>query len=167
MNILGIDPGSKKMGFSILVDGEYSRSWWADLRSNTNIYIQTYEAVLSAFRVLESNYRLTADDLVVIEDFFPRGNGAKLLLKVIGVIMLVLARHDIPYIEVVPNAVKASMCGKIKTPKNLKEKKMLMINAVNQRFNTNIKDDNEADAVAIAYCGYLKEGADRAEIDKI
>ncbi len=168
-NVLGIDLGSFSMAFAILEDGKYIKSWAVrvgytqeELRKTPeleqlNLYKTAHDVTLEAIRIWENSCLSDVDSLIAFEDIPMRFPASRKLIEVGAIIKTICSQRDILYDEISPTTVKKTMTGSGKSPKDHKEKKQLMVNAVNEGFGLKIEDHNIADAVAIGMTAYLLE----------
>ncbi|MDM9382129.1 crossover junction endodeoxyribonuclease RuvC [Chlorogloeopsis sp. ULAP01] len=117
--ILGLDPGLATLGFGAIICNQNQ----AQLR-DTSINMLDY-GVISTSADTEMGQRLRTlyedlhtlieelqPDLVAIEKlFFYRMGNTILVAQARGVIMLVLAQHNLPYVEFTPAQIKQALTG--------------------------------------------------------
>src|SRR5512140_2790392 len=113
MKVLGLDPGSQKLGFGCI---ESAGSRWRRVASGT-MTLRARDPLPSrlhaAHRAVTEMIRTLAPDLVVVEEcFVARGPRAALVLgQVRGVLILAVEQAGLPLAEVAPRAVKLAAVG--------------------------------------------------------
>jgi hypothetical protein len=145
------------MGVAILTDGKYIKSWHVEFPKTENIYLLTHNAVIDALRKWESSCEITTDDFVCFENIPMRFGWSRILIEAVGGIKTILAQRNIPFMEISPTTIKKQLTGSGRSPKGYDNKKQLIINAINEKFDLSITEDNEADSVAIAWTAWLIE----------
>jgi crossover junction endodeoxyribonuclease RuvC len=149
MKVLGLDPGSRKLGFGCL---EHAGSNWRRVTSGTLVLRDPLPARLhAAHSGVTEMIRTLAPDLVVVEEcFVARGPRAALVLgQVRGVLILAVAQAGIPLCEVAPRAVKLATVG---NGAAAKEQVQYMMPRLLLDCPGHLAPD-EADALAVAWCG--------------
>jgi crossover junction endodeoxyribonuclease RuvC len=157
MKVLGIDPGSRKLGYGCL---ERVGSRWRRIRGGTLILraADSLPARLcAAHSAVSDMIRELVPDLVVVEEcFVARGPRAALVLgQVRGVLILAVEQAGIPLVEVAPRAVKLSAVG---NGAAAKEQVQYMMPRLLDDCPDGLAPD-EADALAIAWCGATRRPA--------
>jgi len=155
VNILGIDLGSKVMAFAILQDGKYVKSWAVDLTGEGNIYVMVHNAILEALRDWEYFCKPTTENFIAFEYITMNFGWQRILLEIVGIVKTICGQRDIGFIEISPTTIKKAVLGIGNPPK--KEKKAMMVKAVNEKFGLAIESHDEADSIGIAYCAWLME----------
>jgi crossover junction endodeoxyribonuclease RuvC len=155
--ILGIDPGIALVGFGIIV-GHFSEilGQSADNRQTRALDFGVIEtpAKTEIGKRLETIYddlhkviEESQPELVAIEKFFfYRMNNTIAIAQARGVIMLVLAQHNLPYLEYTPAQIKQALTGYGNADKSEVQ------TAVAQELNLHSipQPDDAADALAVA-----------------
>lgn len=110
---------------------------------------QKYEYIYDAMKTLINMYNPEA---IACEDQFLglRKATLKVLSQLRGVIMLLCTQNNLEMYYYWPSTIKLVMSGKGNATKDE------MIEAVNRKFDVEIKNDNIADAIAIAHTHYEK-----------
>lgn len=155
VEILGCDIGSKSLAFAILSNDKYIKSWLVEFPKEQNLYVLTHNAILEALRIWESVCEPTTEKIVVFESIPMRFGWARVLIEIVGVIKCVVARADITFDEISPTTIKKAILGIGNPPK--KEKKQLMVDAINKKFGLAIESHDQADSIAIAFSAWLIE----------
>lgn len=95
-----------------------------------------------------------AADLVVMEDFSFASNmqGAREIAGLAYMVRHCLWKRETPYVLVSPQSLKKFIVGHGSSPKN-KVPKSAIIKEIYRRFGHDVFDDNEADAIGLAYVG--------------
>jgi crossover junction endodeoxyribonuclease RuvC len=151
MKVLGLDPGSRKLGFGCL---ERDGTHWRRVASGTLVLraADPLSARLhAAHDAVADMIRTLAPDLVAVEEcFVARGPRAALVLgQVRGVLILAIQQAGIPLCEVAPRAVKLATVGNGAASK---EQVQYMMPRLLIECPRSLGPD-EADALAIAWCG--------------
>jgi len=152
--VLGLDPGSRKLGFGLL-EGAGSR--WRRVASGTiqpNARDPLPRRLHLVFRDVEALIRTQAPDFVVVEEcFVAQGPKAALVLgEVRGVLLLAVEQAGLPCLEVAPRAVKLAVVGHGGASK---EQVQYMVPRLVSDCPAVLGPD-EADALAIAWCGAMR-----------
>ena len=146
--IMGFDPSTECTGWAVL-DGEEIVACGAISPPKNLKNAYKYKYVYDAVKTLLNMYN---PEIVICEDQFLglRKATLKVLSQLRGVIMLACAQDGIKEISYYPSTIKLAAAGKGNA------NKAEVIAAVNTKFNVEIKNDNIADAVAIAYTHHIK-----------
>jgi crossover junction endodeoxyribonuclease RuvC len=157
--ILGIDPGLATLGFGAIL---CSRS--AQGRSEpfvpldfgvivTPAYLETGDRLCMIHDDLHSLLAGVQPDLVAIEKlFFYRMGNTIAVAQARGVIMLVLAQHQIPFVEFTPAQVKQALTGYGNADKQSVQQAV----AHELQLSTIPKPDDCADALALALTAWFQ-----------
>ncbi|TVR07152.1 MAG: crossover junction endodeoxyribonuclease RuvC [Phormidium sp. GEM2.Bin31] len=149
--ILGLDPGLARLGFGAIVSDGGDR-----LRPLDFGIIQTPaqqpigERLQTIYEDLHSLCEQFSPQMVVVEKlFFYRMSNLIMVAQARGVIMLVLAQHNLPLIELTPGQVKQSLTGYGNASK------LEVQEAVARELDLEAipKPDDAADALAVAIAG--------------
>jgi crossover junction endodeoxyribonuclease RuvC len=151
MRILGIDPGTARLGYAV-VDAEPGQ---ASLLNTCGV-IKTDKGLADAVRLAEIRYDLATliekfkPEVMVVEKLFFFKN-LKTIIPVAqarGVILELAGSYKIPVYEFTPLQVKQIITGQGRA------EKQLVAELVKREFNMQetISSDDAADAVAIALC---------------
>lgn len=154
MTILGIDPGSQHLGLSLLeisqgkalfLTAERISPVSGDLTSRMASLITRLESFLDTHHV----------DAAAIEEGFLSKNvkTVEVLAKIRGMLMTLLLQRRIPFYSYSPRTVKLAVTGYGNAEKEQLRKGLTIL------LGSKIAalSDDESDALAIAYCHYLKE----------
>lgn len=149
MIILGIDPGTTRIGFGII-----------DVNKN-NFRIIDYGIISGAGKDKVIDYRIISTDLAnIISKYKPEKAGLERLFfsknqttamsvgEARGVIILTLANHGVPMVEFTPQQVKQAVSAYGGAGKAQVERMVRLI----LNIKDPIKPDDAADALAIAIC---------------
>ncbi len=152
MRIIGIDPAIGSTGWGII-----------EIKNNIIYYIDSgiiKTAPSDEMSKRVANIGLFFDDLIAryrtdiasMEEIFVNTNPASSLklAHARGAIMYIVGKYQIPLYEFAPNKIKKTLTGAGKADKN---QILYMVNYLMP--NANIKQLDEADALAAAYCGYV------------
>lgn len=156
MHILGIDPGTARMGFGVL-------SVEKDAKRNIHVEAIDYGLIETPSDLpFSARLRILADDLkalldahhpgiIVIEKLYFSKN-TKTALSVAearGVAQLIAMNQGAQLIEITPKEVKQQICGY-----GGAEKRQIQVMVKNMlRLKETPKPDDVADALALAICG--------------
>lgn len=157
MIILGIDPGTSRVGIGVIKKHGSSlihiESGLLPLRKK---YINEGERLCVLEKELKKVLKRRKPDLVGIESLYFSNNQktAFSVSQARGVILKTIAENKIPYIELAPSEIKLSIAGHGKAPK---ERVAHMVGILLQIDTKKIIDDiTDALAIAIAAC-YIKK----------
>ncbi|TSC52772.1 MAG: crossover junction endodeoxyribonuclease RuvC [Parcubacteria group bacterium LiPW_41] len=158
MKILGIDPGTVRAGFGIII--------------SENSFLK-----LASFGVLSENKKTQGDRLCFIRNslisiiknekpdravvellFFSKNQKTALLVsEARGVIIQTLTEYKIPVLELTPNQIKIASTGNGSASKNA-VKKMLSLFL---KTDLSLVLDDSTDAIAAAFAGLSKNGLEK------
>ena len=145
MKILGIDPGTKRIGYGLIKK-----------KDNKVYFIESGLLNCQKFNLpeIESSFKKllkkTKPNLVVVEKLFFMKNKktAMAVAEVIGILKLVILKNKIKLLEVYPSEVKSSLTGNGQADK---KSVMKMINIIlKPKIKTKIDDIYDALAIALA-----------------
>ena len=150
---LGIDPGIANTGWAVVfrsvTDGLFR------LCGSGVVKTQSDKAIGSRLATIIDGIKpglIVADVIGVELVFFGRNvSSAMSTAHVIGAVELIAHQAGIECIQIHPNQVKAAVLGKSRGSK------ALVRQFVNKIFDTEIKNDHEADACAVAVAALLAE----------
>jgi len=159
MRVLGLDPGSRKLGWGLL---ESSAGRWRRVASGT-VHLPVQRPLPERLQIIHvevsSLLALHTPELVAIEEcFVARSPKAALVLgEVRGVLLLAVQQAGLALEEFAPRAVKLSAVGHGGAAK---EQVQYMIPRLLLECPASLAED-EADALAVAWCGalHLRTGA--------
>ncbi len=154
MIILGIDPGSYNVGYGILQVEKRKIVAAGCGTIKINSKIQLAERLVQIHFGIDKIIAEYKPDIAVIETIFYGKNikSAFTLGHARGVIMLVLAQHNIEIAEYSPREVKKSVVGNGNASKEQVE---YMVQKI-LNLNSKPKTQDAADALAIALCQFNK-----------
>ncbi|TGK12141.1 endonuclease [Leptospira fletcheri] len=157
MKVLGIDPGSHRMGYAVL-EKELSR-----------IHVRTYGTIevpsgtkspinlIAIRRQLEAILDEFRPDLACVEDLFfakNRTTAAK-VYESRGVVLLTLGEHNIPFVEPTASQIKKGTTGSgVADKKEIKAALKLLLGLAELTGH-----DDSWDAMASAYVGFAMSGS--------
>jgi crossover junction endodeoxyribonuclease RuvC len=161
MRVLGLDPGSQKLGWGLL---ERSGHLWTRVASGTirlDPRRPLRERLLGAYDAAARLLGEHAPDLVAIEDCFVAASpkAALVLGQVRGVLLLAVEQASIESVELSPRSVKLATVGQGGAAK---EQVQYMVPRLIRDCPPRLGPD-EADALAIAWCGALHAAGRRAQ----
>ena len=149
MRVMGIDPGSRKIGVALL-ESEGKRVSYIESNVIRLDKIKEFNPRLKIlFEEIRKYIHLWQPDVVSIESLiFAKGTTSLIkMAQARGSIITALAVEDLPIFEYSPNLVKSTVSGHGHADKNAIQKILLNI-FPKAKFRT----DDESDAVAIALC---------------
>jgi len=160
MKILGIDPGTKRIGYG-LIEKKGKKLVYLDsglLKINSHVPETKINSEYSYLLDLEKSFKelikKNKPDLIALEKLFFMRNKktAMKVAKAKGILILTALKKKIPLVEINPTEVKFSLTG------DGKADKIGVAKMVNYFLNINhsFKVDDIADALAIAICAALK-----------
>ncbi len=148
MIILGVDPGNYKTGYCVLdIKGKKPHvlaSGTLKCRTKPDNLKTIYEGLISLVE------RYSPEELVLESSFFGKNPQSLIRLgEVRGVILLLSVQNNLKVFEYTPQQVKNAITG---YGWATKEDVELMVEKL---FNIKTKTNDEADAIAVAFCHYL------------
>jgi hypothetical protein len=143
------------MAFAILDNSKYIKSWSVDLAVEGNIYVMVRQSVMEALRIWDATCEPTTDRFIAFESIPMRFGWARILIEIVGIVKTICGQRDLGFMEISPTTVKLRILGKGNPPK--KEKKAMMVKAINDKFGLAIESHDESDSVAIAFTAWLME----------
>ena len=157
--ILGLDPGLAILGFGIL---EYDPATTRDLKPDLEVVdfgiIETPAGTEVGSRLctiyddLNSVINTYQPDSISIEKlFFYRMGNTILVAQARGVVMLVLAQHQLPFVEFTPAQIKQALTGY----GNADKKDVQEAVQRELKLDKIPRPDDAADALAVAMTGWL------------
>lgn len=156
MRILGIDPGYKNLGWSIIEKNQKIVDYGViDTSSDKRID----ERLLEIHTKLDAIITLYKPDCAAIEKLFFTKNikTGMDVAKTLGAIILTLRLNNIGYFEYTPSQVKQVVTGYGRADK---VQMKFMIKSI-FRMSDELQSDDAADALAIALCHSLLQGRNK------
>ncbi len=155
MRILGIDPGYGRLGYAIIdvVRGRPKAVTYGVITTPKGVSMpeRLLEIAADVRGVIE---KYTPEKLVIEELFFAKSTTTALkVAEVRGVIFLLGAESGLEVVEVKPNAVKLALTGYGKADKRQMQDMVKVVFDLKKAP----KIDDAADALAIAWCGAVKQ----------
>jgi len=146
MIILGIDPGTKRIGYGVIK----KKSGKVYFLENGLLGLKNF-SFLEIEKSFKKLLQRISPNLVVVEKIFFMKNKKTALSvsEVIGIIKLTILKKKIKFLEVHPSQVKSSLTGNGQADKKAIKK---MIDII-LKPNSCSKIDDAYDALAIALCG--------------
>ncbi len=146
MKILGIDPGSKAVGFGLLVDGEYADGGTVNVKGK-NLQDKLFFIGEELSKILQR----TAPDIGFLEStiYYRNVKTALVLGAVRGVILYEFARVNVNVVELSPTRIKESITGNGRAQK---EQVAYMLSKL-LHISVEGKTDHHTDAIACALAG--------------
>jgi crossover junction endodeoxyribonuclease RuvC len=158
MRVLGLDPGSQKLGYGLL---ERRGDRWHRLDSGTFVLgsrLPLPVRLEAAFQAVSALLAAQPPDLVVVEDCFVAHSpkAALVLGQVRGVLLLAIEQAGISSCEYSAREVKLAAVG---NGGAAKEQVQYMVPRLLEDCPALLEPD-EADALAVAWCGAIHAQAD-------
>lgn len=159
MKVLGIDPGTHRVGWGIVEGSSISQSvidyGCVELSKYTRPerYLQQIHKEIGA--IIDKN----VPDLIGVERLFFQKN-KKTAIQVAesrGVIMLAIAERSVPYVELAPNTVKSAVAGSGRATKS----QVFDMVSLLLGLNDNTMLDDTADALAVAISAIVQDKHDQ------
>jgi crossover junction endodeoxyribonuclease RuvC len=165
MKILGIDPGTAKIGCGFIRKTKKGLSLIDYLTIETDKKTPPILRLKQIHSKIKKLLKKTEPNLVVIENlyFFKNAKTAISVSQAKGVILLAVAQKKLPLLELTPLQVKMGICGYGKASKRQIQ---LMIKKI-LGMETIPKSDDAADALALAICGARYFLKIKKNIDKV
>ena len=159
MRILGLDVGSRNLGYSVCSFNDGDPDWLV----LANSYYLSNPEIKDRLVFVESELsKLIHDyyiDVIAYEAPYMRnGKNAMGLYFVAGIITYLAGKFDLPLIALSPAAVKKTVTGTGKAEKKLVEKKVIEFLQPGTTDTISFRDDHSSDAAAICITGYKKHG---------
>lgn len=158
--ILGLDPGLATLGFGAIRCADQWDSNTQQISALDYGIIQTPaktevgDRLCMIYDDLRSVLEQIKPDLVAIEKFFFYRMGNTILVaQARGVVMLVLAQHNLPFVEFTPAQVKQALTGYGNADKFAVQQAV----AHELKLESIPKPDDAADALAIALAAVFNE----------
>ncbi|MBR4196252.1 MAG: crossover junction endodeoxyribonuclease RuvC [Synergistaceae bacterium] len=154
---LGIDPGLARLGYGavMMTDSGLCAVGYGCIE--TTPAMKFTERLLKLHTVLQEKITALCPDFVSVEKLFFGKNArtAEYVYQARGVIMLLIAENNLPFIELTPNSIKRSVTGNIKAKKHDIQAAVREILSLEETP----RPDDTADALAAAVAGLsLYEG---------
>lgn len=150
MIILGIDPGTTRIGFGVIkiVDNTFEALDYGIIDNSGKDKLSDYKDTFKAVKNLIQKYNPNVASIERLF-FFKNQKTVMSVSEMRGVIMLALAEHNIPVNEPTPLQVKQAISGYGGSGKAQVQRMVRLI----LKIEKEIKPDDAADALAIAICG--------------
>lgn len=149
MKYLGIDPGTTTIGYGVIEDisGKLRCLSYGAIRNPNGSTVEGKQATVRALQELIATHQ---PDKAAVEKlfFFRNVTSVMPVSEMRGVILLTLAEHKVPILELTPMQVKQQICGHGRAEKHQVQKMMKAI----LRLEKDITPDDAADALALALC---------------
>lgn len=147
--LLGIDPGYTRIGFGFVRErnGKYEPLEWGVINGPGDDLSAGKRKVATELGAL---LRRLKPELAAVERLYFASNkrSAMAVSEMRGVLMLVLAQHSVPVLELTPLQVKQRICGHGQAGKPQMQKMVGML----LNIRTRIEPDDAADALGLALC---------------
>ena len=149
MTIIGIDPGTTKIGYGV-ISNEHNRLVCLDYGILKNTGIDKFHNLRETEKNLSLLLKKYKPETAGIEKlfFFKNQKTVMAVSEMRGVLLLTLAKHNIPICEFTPLQVKQNISAYGRAQKDQMQRMVqLLLN-----LKDPIKPDDAADALAIAIC---------------
>jgi crossover junction endodeoxyribonuclease RuvC len=145
MRYLGIDPGTARIGYGVIEETP------GGLRPLTWGILTDREGAVGVADAVAELIRTWSPSSAAVEKLFFMNNrkSAMAVSEMRGVLLLSLARQQVPVHEFTPLQVKQLVCGHGRADKGQVERVVRMVLGIQER----IHPDDAADALALAICG--------------
>ena len=148
---LGIDPGLARVGYGAVAQSGFKLRALNYGCIETSPDMSFTERLLKIYEDLSEQIQICKPDLVSIERLFFGKNAttAEYVYQARGVVMLLVAKNKLPFVEPKPNQIKMALCGTgdaVKSQVQGMVQKFLALNEIP-------KPDDTADALAAAVTG--------------
>ena len=156
MKVLGIDPGYDIIGWSVVGDN-FSLVDYGIIKTSPSDPLET--RLLQIHRSLDVIIRDYFPDHAAVEKLFFKNNAKSVMdvSKAIGVILLTLKIHELPFSEYTPIQVKQSVTGFGHAEKTQVKYVIEKLTGV-----ASLKGPDDAvDSIGIALCHMMRSGAAR------
>lgn len=149
MTILGVDPGTNKIGYGI-IKKEKNRYQLIDYGCIETKSKSMHENFLKIQKEIEKLIKIYKPDIAAVEQifFFKNIKTAINVAQSRGIIIITLAKANIKIKEFTPLQIKQAICGYGKADKNQIQKMIKII----FKLKEIPKPDDAADAIAAAFC---------------
>ena len=147
MIVLGIDPGISSTGIAYIKDGQLLHSDTIKVPNRKGIKTFSEKMGFIVHGMIHSEYE--CDAIYVEQTFYKFKHAETSHHKFCGIVEYLYGSDRVRYIA--PTTVKLTVTGSGKGSKEEIQK------FVDKKFCTTYDSPDEADAIAIAYAGYLKE----------
>jgi crossover junction endodeoxyribonuclease RuvC len=157
--ILGLDPGLASLGFGVIAANRLSRPPSVELVDFGIIQTPANTPIGSRLQTIYEDMHTLLDstqpDLVAIEQlfFYKMGNTIP-VAQARGVVLLVIAQHNIPSVEFTPAQIKQAVAGY----GNAKKPDVQEAVARELGLEKIPRPDDAADALAVALTAWLQMG---------
>lgn len=153
MRILGIDPGLARVGYGIIEISEKQQELIDCGIIRTDKSLLESERLVVIASDLRRLIRISKPNLAAVEKFFfYRSSNTISVVQARGVVMMTLARFQLPVAEYAPTQIKLSLTGSGNADKNE------VLDAVMRELALSIppRPDDAADALAVALTAWYK-----------
>ena len=150
MRILGIDPGLARVGYGILETGDGQKRMLDCGIIQTDKNQNDGKRMVEIEKDLKHLIKKWDPKLAVVEKFFfYRSSTTISVVQARGVVIMTLARFNVPIVEFPPMQIKLAVAGSGRASKNE------VLDAVMRELNLDFppRPDDAADALAIALTG--------------
>ena len=149
MIVLGIDPGTTKIGYGV-VSNERNRITCLDYGILKNAGVDKFHDLRETEKALSALIKKHKPKMAGIEKlfFFKNQKTVMAVSEMRGVLLLTLAKHNVPICEFTPLQVKQNISAYGRAQKDQMQRMVqLLLN-----LKDPIEPDDAADALAIAIC---------------
>ncbi len=150
MIIIGIDPGTTRIGFGVIKNegNKFETLDYGVIKNSGKDKLFDYKNTAKELSKLITKHK---PEVAVVEKlfFFKNQKTVMSVGEMRGVIMLTLANHNLTVLEFTPMQVKQAISGYGGADKNQVQRMVRLVLGIKDE----IKPDDAADALAIAICG--------------
>ncbi len=150
MVILGIDPGTTRIGFGVIKNegNRFETLDYGIIKNTGKDKLFDYKKTAEELSKLISKHK---PGIAVVEKlfFFKNQKTVMSVGEMRGVIMLTLANHNLPVLEFTPIQIKQALSGYGRADKSQVQRMVRLLLGIKEE----IRPDDAADALAIAICG--------------
>ena len=153
MRILGIDPGLARVGYGVIDTGGGRQSMLDCGIIRTDPGCSEGDRMVEIAKDLRKLIRTWRPELASVEKFFfYRSSNTIAVVQARGVVMMTLARFQVPVVEFPPMQIKLALAGSGHADKDE------VLDAVMRELNldTPPRPDDAADALAVALTGWFQ-----------
>ena len=156
MRILGLDPGLARVGYGVLEVDEQRRNQPEMVDCgiiSTDAGRSEGERMVESARDLRQLLRLHRPQLAAVEKFFfYRSSNTIAVVQARGVLIMTLARFEIPTVEYPPMQIKLALAGSGHADKGEVQDAVMR----ELRLNERPKPDDAADALAVGLTAWFQ-----------
>lgn len=159
--VLGVDPGSRKAGFSVL---DFEKQKLHLISSGTIVLDEKLSLSLRLQQFFDDLSSLIQrhqpDQLAIEKVFFAKNAQSALVLgQARGIALLLAAQHGLDVFEYSATEVKHSICGSGRAAKDQMEHMVRILASLPSHFTFSSPDHSDAVAISLTHAQNLRSGA--------